>query len=221
MPALNSPAKRKLVALCCVIVITGSLTWIFLSQRGRPAAAAQPHIALGRVLAEETVKLLGKQGRVVVISPNLRKELTVKWEVDSFTESLKRQGSVEIQTAVTIQPFELSLKDPQKGFAGDAYLSIVRKHSKADAIISFVGLPQLADTDLHQLSEHPQKLIAVSRSRKNLEKFLNARVTPFAIVPRFKFPSPVTGKPRNSREWFDKYFQIVRSPSELPSQRPD
>ena len=84
-----------------------------------------------------------------------------------------------------------------------------------DAIVSFVGAPELSDQDLAQLKTSP-KLIAEAHSPERLINLLDKKILVSAIVPRFEFPAPGPRKPETSRQWFDHYFQIVTSESALP-----
>jgi hypothetical protein len=95
-------------------------------------------------------------------------------------------------------------------------LTIARKNSGADAIVSFVGAPELTDSDLQQLKSMP-KVIAETRSPEKLLNLLDKKILVAAIVPRFEFPAPGPRKPETARQWFDRYFQVVDQESHLPA----
>src|SRR5205823_13315081 len=86
----------------------------------------------------------------------------------------------------------------------------------ADAIVSFVGVPNLTDGDFTELKKPIPKFIAETRSPEKCIKPFQKGVLQVAIISRFVFPAPGPKNPHTPREWFDQYFQIVTSASLPP-----
>jgi hypothetical protein len=96
-----------------------------------------------------------------------------------------------------------------RGLSAKRLLHVLTKHSEADAVVSFIGAPNLADDELEQVSKAHPKFIAEARSPERTLKLLEKQVLRVAIVSRFVFPAPGRKHPRTKREWFDRYFQVM------------
>ncbi len=106
---------------------------------------------------------------------------------------------------------------PGSGLSAKRFLKIVRKNAGADAIVSFVGAPELSDEELAQMKSVP-KFIAEAHSPEKFTNLLEKKILLAAIVPRYEFPAPGPKKPATGRQWFDHYFQILRPESPPPKQ---
>ena len=81
-----------------------------------------------------------------------------------------------------------------------AFVRVVKnKGAGVDAIVSFVGAPNLSDAELSDLEKTKlPKFIAQSGSVAKLKKLFDKKVLEVAIVSRYQFPAPNRQAPRNA-----------------------
>ncbi len=103
---------------------------------------------------------------------------------------------------------------PGTGLSASRLLRLAAKNQDLDAIVSFVGLPDLDPKELTALGTNGPRLIAFSRNLKKLGPLLHSRRLEAAAVPRFQFPSPITSEPRTPGDWFDLQCQWI-TPADL------
>lgn len=206
-------AKRRLAIIGSLAAIAISVAFL-VNRWVRPSLDLKPNEAVGEVLAEETARILGGQGQVVLVTLDPSLSAAVKIQTEAFLAALKKKPSITIAATERLQRSDVLGEGMQSEMPPARFLSVAQTYPQA-AIVSLVGAPHLADSDIAKLPQPPPKFLAVVRSRKELRELLENGRIQVAIVPRFAFPAPV-GKPRRVREWFDKYFQILTSASELP-----
>jgi len=221
--APSSDARRRLagqllaIALC-VAVIAGSALWIYRTQFAAPKFNRDLHEAIGRVMAEETARMLANTGKVVVISIELAGVPELKAQLAAFERTLKLSPGVVLHKKYLLETDGKPKYSFGSGLSGRRYVRIVNKNPDADAFVSFVGAPALAADELKELKTIP-RLLAEVRAADKLRQPLEQKVLTVAVVQRFEFPSPVKGTPRTSQEWFDQRFQIITATNHaaLPS----
>jgi hypothetical protein len=211
-----SGKKQILVAAAAILAMVASATWIYLTEFARPAYNVQLHQSVGQVMAEETSHLLGRNAKVVVVSMQARQAPELEIQMDAFKKQLKLLGGISVEDTLLLDPGDNPKFRPGSGLSAKRFLKIVRKNPEVDAIISFVGAPQLSDDELSSLKTAP-KFIAETHSPERLRKLFNQKVLQVAIVPRFEFPAPGPRKPETCQQWFDHYFQVITVNTSLPA----
>ena len=214
-PTINS-SRQKLVVGAAIAAILASAVSIYYFEFRAPDANVPLHQSVGHALAEETSRVLGHHGNIVIISMDARNSPELKIQVAAFSKELQTLGDLTIKDNVILDPGENPKFRPGSGLSAKRFLKIVRKHPGTDAFVSFVGAPQLSDEDVAQLKSSP-KLIAETHSPEKLMNLLQKRILVCAIVPRFEFPAPGPRQPHTSRQWFDHYFQVVAADTQLPN----
>lgn len=199
--------KQKLTAAAAVAVIAASCVWIYFTQFNAAKYNVGLHQQVGKVMAEQTAKLIGKKGRVVSIAIDTKDWPELKTQISAFKKKLHQLGDYELRD------HELDTKDQPKygvgsGLSGRRYVRTVKKNEKADVFVSFIGAPTLTDEEIAELGNKP-KLIVEDRSPYDLQRLFTNDLLHVAVVSRFQFPSPGTEKPKTPQEWFTKRFQIV------------
>ena len=203
----NSTLGKALLVVGSVAVITASAVWIYFFQLAKPGVNLRLHQEVGRVIAHETATLLANKGKVVIIALDEPKFPELKAQLNAFKEALLPTG-VTIKETYMLETDEKPKYGLGTGLSARRYVRIVNKNRSADAIVSFVGVPDLSDDDIKELKKTP-KFVAEARSPDKLDKLFKKNIVHVAVVSRFTFPAPVQGKPRTPRAWFDKYFEVV------------
>ncbi len=200
--------KPKLVIAGALLAIVASGLWISFYEYTSSQVAWPVHQAVGQMMADETVQQVGRAGRIVLVTMDARHAPELKAQVRAFEKSLKLAGTVTIVDKVVLDPGDNPKYRPGSGLSAKRFLKIVHKHTGVDAIVSFVGVPQLSDAELGQLKA-PPKVIAETHSPERLMNLFEKKILLAAVVPRYEFPAPGPRKPETSRQWFDRYFQVV------------
>jgi hypothetical protein len=214
---MTSGVKNTLLIIGSLLAIAASAAWIYYQRVRAPKHNIALHQRVGEVMAEETAKLLGHSGRLLVITLPAGAEPELQTQLNAFRGTLKKSGDFHIKE------HELDIKDQPKygvgtGLSGRRFVRIVKNHPDIDVLVSFVGAPKLSDDEIADLKK-PLKFIAESRSTEHLPKLFEKQLIQVAIVSRFIFPAPGPLKPKTPQEWFDKRYQIV-SAAALKSMPP-
>jgi len=206
----------KLVLAAALLTILGSALWIYHYEFGTTETNVPLHQSVGQALADETERVIGRHGNIVLVTMDPRHSPEIRIQMQAFEKDIKNLGGVTIKDKVVLDPGENPKFRPGSGLSAKRFLKIARKHPGADAIVSFVGAPELTDQELAQLKSTP-KLIAETHSPEKLLNLLEKKVMLSAIVPRFEFPAPGPRKPETSKQWFDHYFQILTPETPVPA----
>ncbi len=208
-------AKQKLLALSALIAILGSALWIYRTEFGAPNINVPLHQAVGQSMAVETSRLVGHRGGIIIVTTDTAHAPELKVQVQAFEKELKRIGDITVKEKVTLDPGDNPKYRPGSGLSAKRFLKIVRKHPGTDAIVSFVGAPQLSEVEIAQLKSIP-KFIAETHSPDKLVSLFQKKILLTAIVPRYEFPAPGPRKPQTGPQWFERYFQIVATEGQAP-----
>src|SRR5262249_1029676 len=149
------------------VAILASAIWIYHFEFRASDENAPLHQSVGHALADETCRILGHRGDIVIIAMDTRHSPELKIQMDEFEKRLKQVGGITTKDKVILDPGENPKFRPGSGLSAKRFLKIVRKHSGVDAFVSFVGAPELLDEDLAQLKSGP-KLIAETHSPEKL-----------------------------------------------------
>ena len=210
--------KRTVLGIACVLVILGSVSWIYFTEFRAPRHNVALHQRIGQVMAEQTAMLVGKKGQVVLVAIETGDQPELKTQLEAFKDAIKKTGDI------SMREYLLDTKDQPKygvgtGLSARRFVRIVNKNLKANVIVSFVGAPNWSDTEFGELNlEKIPKFIAQSRASDRLSKLFDKKVLQVAVVPRFQFPAPGAKAPKTPQEWFIKRYQIVtvENAAELP-----
>lgn len=193
-----------------LVAMAASGGWIYYRQAGPRDVNVPLQAAVGQVMAEETGRLLGGKGAVVVmaIDPSVAPELRV--QLDSFRQALKVFG-VGIRDTIWLEAKNKPRYGAGRGLGAGRLLEVIQSAGeRVDAVVSFVGAPRFAEADFKEWKKAPRpKFIAESGSATRLKPLFDQGVLQAAVVRRFQFPAPRAGPPATAREWFEKRFQVV------------
>jgi hypothetical protein len=208
---------QKLLLAGSLMAIVASAMWIYRYEFGTPKFNVRLQQGVGQVMAGETARLVGHSGQVILITLDAHTSPELGVQVDEFEKDLKTLSGVKIKDKVVLDPGENPKYRPGSGLSAKRFLKIVRKHPGADAIVSFVGAPELSDQELAEVRSMP-KFLAETHSPERLINLLQKKILLSAVVPRFEFPAPGPRKPKTGRQWFDRYFQVLTPETTLTSE---
>jgi len=212
-------AKKKRRRILFVSVVVIIISWISLvrTQCGRePQMDDGPFLAQGEVVAEEAIKALGDKGSIVILTMEMGGSVadTTKLQLDSFLKTLKKRSTISVRAHEHFQPppyVDSDIAPPVQGVTGEFLLQLIQKHPDARAIVSFAGSPILKDEQIRALGEGTPKIIVASNAtgspRDALKRLFDANLVLFAVTHRTT--APPAGKPKTSRDVFDRFYQIV------------
>jgi len=208
---VSTTGKNKLIASACLIVIAASVSWIYYREFKAPKHDVGLHRRVGEVMAEQTARLIGPKGNIVLITIPTRPEPELRTQLEAFRSTLKKLGDYNIKD------HELDTKDQSKyglgaGLSGRRFVRTVNNNPNANAIVSFVGAPKLSNDEVSELTKMP-KFIAETRSPDHLPKLFDKQLIQVAVACRFVFPAPGPRKIKTPQQWFDKRYQIVSADS--------
>jgi hypothetical protein len=204
--------KRPVVTAISILAIVASLTFIIMSQCSQtPEVNMKPFLAAGQVMAEETSKLIGNNGQVVVIILDTKKIKTpaIEAQVKTFADALKKQGGVTIKATEYVSIEALEMGGPEMGLPSNIYMKVITKYPDIAAIVSFVGTPNLSEQDLASLPEKIPKLVAFSAMPMGLKKLFDDRIIDIVIVPRFDLSPDGQKKLVTLRDYFDQQYKVI------------
>jgi len=204
---MSPRTKNALLAIASLLVIACAAAWIYYNQFKAPKHDVGLHQRIGEIMAEQTARLVGSKGRLVLITIPTGPEPELRTQLDAFRRRLKTLGDYDLKE------HELDTKDQPKyslgaGLSGRRFVRTVKNNPKADGIVSFVGAPRLSEEELADLPKVP-KFIAESRSPDHLPKLFQKQIIQVAIVSRFVFPAPDPRTPKTPQQWFDKRYQLI------------
>ncbi len=187
--------------------IAGGGAWIYYSH-SQPG----PSNILGYGVAEETARLLGNKGQVMIIAPDTT-ELeypSVKDALNLFQKTLNKKG-MTVATTVKFKLTPIERMATGGVVPRDQFLNALQSHANPGAIILFCGFPQLAKEDYDILKQSGAKVVVASGYIPRYTNLLKAQVIDLAIVPQFDGSAASSKKPRTPLERFESEFVVITS----------
>lgn len=208
---LDSPSK-KTAAVAFALFTIGLAAFLIYKQRQPPKNPFPHHRALGRTLAEETAKSLEHRDkkRVLIITAKSPDPM-LRVQFESFMQAFKQHPELELKETVELESDAKHRIALGHGLSARRFVRLVEKNLKADAIVSFVGVPDPGDADMNALAVKVPRFLAETGDRDRVQSLIEKKMLRVAVVPRYEFPAPIK-EPQTEQEWFDKYFQIIRAP---------
>jgi hypothetical protein len=209
---LDTAAKKTAAVLFSIVAIATAGFFIYRYQHRPPDDRLQPHQATGRVIAKEVIRLLeGRDKKRLVIITAESPDPILSAQMATFHAALKSHPDIEIRETAKIESESGKRISAGQGLSARKFVRIIQNNTKADAFVSFVGLPDLDDKEMKEFTNRMPRFVAETVHPDRAEKFFERKWLRMAVAPRFQFPAPVE-KPNTEQEWFDKYFQILKPP---------
>ena len=217
-----SQRNRPLVVTVCLLVIAVSLVCII--RRCHPSSAPSQigldvDAILGATLANETAKLLGGKGRILIVALDTTQGAIppAQRQLAGFQNALTKHPGLTVVATGVVEPDPVKvLADGEFGIPAEKFRELLGKYAGADAIVSFVGAPKLTDREAGQLSHGLPRIVAsygLGYQGPELEMLLARGIVQVALVPN-PSPPPITDtKMRPAREWFELGYQVLTAPA--------
>jgi hypothetical protein len=212
----NKDAKvQQLLAVLAIVAIVFSLALVFFTDR-KPASGLdlKPFQAFGEVMATQVATLVGNNGHiaVVVLDTGGLKSPVLGVQLTAFEQRAKEVGLSIV--AVEAVHHDAHGKMEISRVSCEQFVDLARKYSNVNAIVSFVPLPSLAGDDISRLPSNPPDWVVVGMEPgPELRELFQKQIVQMAFVPSLKPPDPT--RPKSAQEWFDWYYQVITSASEL------
>jgi hypothetical protein len=205
---MNKRSKQIFVA---VLAVAAAVVSVYFAMTGPSQKIdLDPYNALGAVTAEETAKLIGNKGQVLVMvrDTGANKNPSVEAELKAFQQALKNQKGITVLIEkIKITPVQMMATGG--GVPPDKFLRALDTHSGLSALVLFMGFPQLADSELEVLKKSGAKTVVACALRPGDQQLIERDIVNVAIVPRPDAPPPGGPAPRTLRERFDQDFVIL------------
>ena len=203
--------KRTKDIIVGTLAVGAAAVSIYFALAGRsPKINLDLYDVLGAVTAEETAKLLGNKGQVLVLArgAGANKNPSVEAELKAFQQTLKNQKGISVITEM-IQASPNEMMATGGGVPPEHFMKALETHSNLGALVLFMGFPQLTDSELEGLRKGGVKIVVACALRPGDRQLIERQVIHLAIVPRSDSPPPGAPAPRTVRERFDQEFTII------------
>jgi hypothetical protein len=210
--------KRTKGISVATLAVGAAAVSLYFALAGRPPKInLDPYDVLGAVTAEETAKLLGNKGQMLVLARDTgaNKNPSVEAELKAFEEMLKDQKDINvIIEKVRVPPRQRMAIGG--GVPREEFLTALQTHSHLGAVVLFLAFPQLTDSELEALKKSGVKTVVACALCPGDQRLLDRQAINLAIVPRPDSPPPGAPAPRTLRERFDQRFTIITPASAAP-----
>ena len=194
--------NRKIVVVVSFVMIVIS---IFLLARSfspvRISSTPVPWVVLGKVTAQETVRLLNGRGQIVIVKEALDNDRSVTIPLQAFRKVISAAG---IQIIATVN----ATRGQPDAIPAKQFFQLLEQYPKASAIVSFVGAPRLTDLEIPQVrSNAPPWIVLNEPFPYKLEHLISDDIVQLAVISG-PGATAVT-HPKTVPELFDRYYQFV------------
>src|SRR6266853_858061 len=197
---------NKIIAGLAVVVIgfAASLLWRRFS---RPTINLRPSNAVGEVLAEQVVRMLGPTGKVVLIGRSASRDGgdAGSEQITSLQAALKSRAAASIVATEWLARVPIGTMD-LGGIAPGQLMELIDKNKDARGFVVFAGLPPFSRELATKLADRSVKLLAVCGYNANVRHWLEARALSVAVVPRSEDLPAAASAPKTAADWFEREF---------------
>jgi hypothetical protein len=202
-----------IVAIIAVGAAAASLYFAF--GRRSETVNLDTYEVLGTVTAEETAKLLGEKGRVLVMARDTGadKNPSVEAELKAFQQTLRKHPGLSV-VAEKVRLTPMQMMATGGGVPPEQLFKALESHAGVAAVVLFLGFPALADADLEVLKKSGVKIVVVSSLRPGYQRLLERQTIHLAVVPRPDAAPAGVPAARTVRERFDQDYLVI-TPGDL------
>src|SRR5262245_53712304 len=157
-------SQKTLGQVALVLVLAALSVWIFRRSSDRPKINLNPYQALGAVAGEETSKLLGQQGEIIIVipDPGSDRDPVMDAQLAAFHKELKKAGKVIVRSTETVKMDPFQSMRTGGAMPSEQFLGLLKKHAGVAAVVLFLGFPALGNEDIAELKTCSTKRIVIS-----------------------------------------------------------
>jgi hypothetical protein len=206
---MNGKSWAQLGLVAVLLAAAGAM---FFRSSDQPRIDFNPYRALGTVAAEEVSKVLGGQGRIVVVipAPDPDPDPVMESQLDAFQAALKTQGNVEVAATfpVSMDPFQRM--STGGAMPVDQFLGLRKQHPDKAGYVFFMGFPMLPASEIEALKGSPTKLVVISAPLPGYDVLLQEGVLQFAIISKTVAADDAAPPATTTRDIFNQEYLILR-----------
>ncbi|MBL9170475.1 MAG: hypothetical protein JNN07_22250 [Verrucomicrobiales bacterium] len=203
------PHQVKLLTAWILILL--SSLWIYRYYHPTPPFEGDVHRSLGQVLGEESLKLVGKGGGVILVARDSRTadSPATDTQVKALVKTLSAAGVRVLATNwIKLDPLRVPAVPP-----GDFFLYL-RRAREEDVVVSLLGPATFNEGQNNKLGDTKAKILALCAGaiphQVDLKQLFARGLLHLAVVDRVP-ASAATGAPASAREGFDRLYEVVTS----------
>lgn len=200
--------------IIATLAIGAAVAGVYFVTRERPSKInLDTYQVLGAVTAEETAKLLGDKGRVLVMARDTGNATfqSLEAELKAFQQTLKKRPGISVVVEkVPIPPMQMMATGG--AVPAESFLQALQSHTDLGAVVLFFAFPALSNAQLETLNKSGAKVVVVSSLRPDYQRLLDRKAIYLAVVPRPDQPPEGGPPPRTARERFDQEYMILAAP---------
>jgi hypothetical protein len=205
------------VAMALTVIIGcygGLIVWTGWRVWSGPKEDVRASIGVGHRAIDEVGKLLPGGGKVLVVTwktsirpGNMPQE---KAQLNGLKQILGLRPNLQL---AGIERIGLEQVDGRTGRMAGVFFDILQRHPEADAVVSFVGVPDIEPAEVEKLGRAlPRFVVLTDLSEAALDRFIHRKLVTVAIIPRRE---PVTGEdlsaqPATAYESFERAYLVIR-----------
>lgn len=204
---------NKKVGLALLLVMTvGIFAWFFYApSEDVPKTDLDVSQALGATTAEETAKLIGNKGGVVVISWDSGNKMPlVEAQLTAFAQALKNHDGIQLLAKERVIRNPTKMMGTGGAIPAEDFLKVLKTYPGAAGIVLFLAFPNLSSQELNIIREAQTKIVVVSGCHPGYKKLLMDRNIDLVIVPKFERVENAR-PPRTVQDTFEQNYQVVTS----------
>jgi hypothetical protein len=205
---MNKRTRNSIVAT--VALCAAAVAVYFAVTGGSQKVNLDPYEILGTVTAEETAKLIGDKGQVLVIvrGTGANKNPSVEAELKAFQQTVKKHRGL----SMLVEKFRVTpmlMMATGGGLPKEELFKALESHGNLGAVVLFLGFPLLTEPEIEALKKTGVKAVVVSALRPGYKLLLERQAIHLLIVPREEPAAPGGPTPGTVRERFDQQYSII------------
>ena len=181
--------QRKLVITATLLVTLLSLISVSRSIcGGRPKRDYGPSKLVGQVIAEETCKLLGDRGDVVVLAGDAGAQ---RAQLSALRKVLKGKPAIHILAIRELKSEEIGLAAVRGQIPWRLFRQALEQNPTSKALISLLGPPEMTPEAYEEISRRSIRLVVFAPMGIGIKDLLADDVVQVAVVPRMGATAPM------------------------------
>lgn len=196
----------NIAAASLIVVCLAWLAWYFRDPR--PEFDPRPHRALGQVVAEEVLPLLGPNGRIILLVRDYQSfdVPAARAQAEAFYHAVRAAGkTVAVTNFIKLDPLRST------GLTADAFLDAVRRAKPGDVVVSFLRPPELTPEQMQTASRQAGRVVALctgSAPQQIPLRAMLARGVLHKAVVNQAWQKPVPQQAASPRQWFEAWYTV-------------